>query len=109
MDDVPGQNKPKLAENFMATVAEKLKLSRCVMPAFEADKSKPMGWVLPLGYEKGKWTSVKWPFSEKKPIQLFAGDSPVGLRLPLGDLKEDTRGLCIRSTNWKSPARAFKA
>jgi len=90
LDDVDGQNKPKAAELLMQTIAEQLGLSRFVMPAYEPEKSRPSGWVLPLEYEEGTWTSAKWPVTEKKPLKLFMGDSPVGLRLPLGDLKEGT-------------------
>lgn len=89
LDDVDGSNKPKSAEKLMETIAGQLGLSKYVLPAYNQDKPKPAGWVLPLDYEEGKWSSAKWPFSEKKPLTLFLGDSPVGLRLPLGDLKED--------------------
>lgn len=90
MDDIDGQNKPETAEELMHTVAEKLGLSDFVMPGYEPENAAPVGWVLPLEYEEGRWTSARWPFSEEKPIELFLGDSPVGLRLPLGDLEEDT-------------------
>ncbi len=90
LDDVDGKNKPKSAEKLMETVAGQLGLSQFVMPAYNEDKPKPAGWVLPLEYEEGAWSSANWPFTEKKPLKLFMGDSPVGLRLPLGDLKEGT-------------------
>ena len=90
LDDVDGRNKAKSAEALIATVAGQLKLGKFVLPAYDADTTKPAGWVLPLDYVEGKWVSAKWPFTAKKPITLFMGDSPVGLRLPLGDLKEDS-------------------
>lgn len=90
LDDVDGRNKAKSAEALIATVAGQLKLGKFVLPAYDADTTKPVGWVLPLDYVEGKWVSAKWPFTAKKPITLFMGDSPVGLRLPLGDLKEDS-------------------
>ncbi|MGZ0656610.1 transglutaminase family protein [Coraliomargarita sp. W4R72] len=90
LDDVAGENKPKAAERLMQTIADQLDLSDFVMPAYEPEQSKPTGWVLPMEYEDGQWTSATWPYTEKEPLQLFMGDSPVGLRLPLGDLEEDT-------------------
>jgi uncharacterized protein (DUF2126 family) len=90
LDDVDGSNPPKSAELLMQTVAEQLELSRFVLPAYESERSEPVGWVLPLEYEEGEWASAEWPFSEDQPLQLFMGDSPVGLRLPLGDLEEGT-------------------
>lgn len=90
LDDVDGRNKAKSAEALMETVAGQLGLGKYVMPAHDPETNKPAGWVLPLDYEEGAWVSAKWPFSAKKPLTLFTGDSPVGLRLPLGDLKKDT-------------------
>ncbi|MDQ8208074.1 transglutaminase family protein [Coraliomargarita sp. SDUM461003] len=90
LDDVPGQNEPAAAGSLMQTVAEHLGLSDFVLPACEAEQRTPTGWVLPLDYVEGEWTSAQWPFSEEEPLQLFMGDSPVGLRLPLGDLDEST-------------------
>lgn len=90
LDDVGGRNKAQAAERLMEIVARQLGLSEYVLPARESERSKLSGWVLPLDYEEGKWVSAKWPFTEKKPLKLFVGDSPVGLRLPLGDLEADT-------------------
>lgn len=90
LDDVDGRNKSKTGEKLMETVAGQLGLSQSIMPAHDPEMNKPVGWVLPLDYTKGKWVSAKWPFGGKKPLKLFMGDSPVGLRLPLGDLEEGT-------------------
>jgi uncharacterized protein (DUF2126 family) len=90
LDDVDGQNKAQAAAQLMQTIAAHLDLSDFVLPAYESECSEPSGWVLPLEYEGGTWTSAKWPYAEDEPLQLFSGDSPVGLRLPLGDLDEDT-------------------
>lgn len=51
-------------------------------------KTFTAGYVLPLMYSRTRrrWISNAWPVDKNNTIQLFAGDSPVGLRLPLGDL-----------------------
>lgn len=94
-NDVKGKNRRKDAASLIQSLAKTLKLEKFVLPAFEQDSNskEPTGWVLPFAYESEEWVSAKWPFSQKKPITLFAGDSPVGLRLPLGDLAEG----CIRT------------
>ncbi len=43
------------------------------------------GWVLPLLRSAGSWTSERWAF-RRGHLFLVPGDSPVGLRLPLGSL-----------------------
>ncbi|MGJ8652036.1 MAG: transglutaminase family protein [Opitutaceae bacterium] len=90
-DDVVGSNTEKTAEVVMKAVAKKLKVSTSILAAYEGEgKSKKIaGWVLPLDYEDGKWVCASWPYTKRKPIKLFDGDSPVGLRLPLDDLPED--------------------
>lgn len=91
LDDVEGGNDPKSAKVLARQIAEGLKLKGKVLPAVEQDREEEgvTGWVLPLTAEKGKWISPAWPFSVKKPVPLFLGDSPVGLRLPLYELDED--------------------
>ncbi|TVP75397.1 MAG: transglutaminase, partial [Puniceicoccaceae bacterium] len=91
LDDVDGRNAPEAAESLMQTVAGQLGLGEFILPAQDPEASeRAAGWVLPLDYVEGQWTSEKWPFGGEKPLKLFIGDSPVGLRLPLGDLAEDT-------------------
>jgi len=48
---------------------------------------KPTGYVLPLAFsaKTGSWLSNAWKFRTEK-MMLIPGDSPVGLRLPLGAL-----------------------
>ena len=43
------------------------------------------GWVLPLLRSGGRWTSERWSF-RRGHLFLVPGDSPIGLRLPLGSL-----------------------
>ncbi|MBU2985452.1 transglutaminase family protein [Saccharophagus degradans] len=47
---------------------------------------KPTGFVLPLAKDlANNWMSSKWPMRRER-IVLIPGDSPMGLRLPLGSL-----------------------
>jgi uncharacterized protein (DUF2126 family) len=47
--------------------------------------NEEVGFVLPLNFNKGKWISSKWEFRRGN-IFLSAGNSPLGLRLPLESL-----------------------
>jgi uncharacterized protein (DUF2126 family)/transglutaminase-like putative cysteine protease len=58
----------------------------------EGGLSKPVGYVLPLRRafseaEGGGWVSEAWRFKRER-LYLVPGDSPLGLRLPLGGLPE---------------------
>jgi len=58
----------------------------------EGGLSKPVGHVLPLRRafskaEGGDWVSEAWRFKRER-LYLIPGDSPLGLRLPLGGLPE---------------------
>lgn len=90
LDDIEGGNHPEAALALIHGIAEALGFEEQILQAFEQvtkEKDSTLaGWVLPLDFEEDTWKSVKWPFDQNKPLQLFAGDSPVGLRLPLGDL-----------------------
>jgi uncharacterized protein (DUF2126 family)/transglutaminase-like putative cysteine protease len=60
--------------------------------AMEGGLSKAVGFVLPLrrplsASEGEGWLSEAWKF-KRKALYLVPGDSPVGLRLPLGSLPE---------------------
>jgi uncharacterized protein (DUF2126 family) len=60
--------------------------------AMEGGLSKPVGHVLPLRRafnraEGGEWVTEAWTFRRDR-LYLVAGDSPVGLRLPLSSLPE---------------------
>ncbi|GAC12980.1 transglutaminase family protein [Aliiglaciecola lipolytica] len=94
LDDVEGANKPEAAANLIQGIAQALDLEDHIIEAFEQatqhTESRLAGWVLPLDFEDDTWISAKWPFNHNNPMQLFVGDSPVGLRLPLGDLPADT-------------------
>ena len=44
-----------------------------------------VAWVLPLGRAKQRWVTERWPL-RRAHLFLVPGDSPAGLRLPLGSL-----------------------
>ncbi len=44
-----------------------------------------VGYLLPIGFGKTKWITSKWEF-RRKHMFLTAGNSPIGLRLPLNSL-----------------------
>lgn len=56
----------------------------------ERGLDKPSGYVLPLEWNpiRNAWHTCKWEFKREKLI-LNPGDSPMGLRLPLGELPLD--------------------
>lgn len=47
--------------------------------------NNPVGFVLPLNFGETKWISSGWSFRREK-LFLIAGDSPLGLRLPMDSL-----------------------
>ena len=47
----------------------------------------PIGYVLPLGFDKTRWVTSGWEL-RRGYLYLAAGNSPLGLRLPLGSLIE---------------------
>ncbi|MEX1365955.1 MAG: transglutaminase family protein [Nannocystaceae bacterium] len=46
----------------------------------------PTAWVLPLHRDDGRWRTQAWSF-RRGHLFLLPGDSPAGLRLPLGSLQ----------------------
>ncbi|MFT4299771.1 MAG: transglutaminase family protein [Aeromicrobium sp.] len=51
----------------------------------DAGVDAPTGWVLPLVPGEESWTSPRWRFGRGR-LVLVPGDSPIGLRLPLGTI-----------------------
>lgn len=49
----------------------------------------PAGWVLPLDHDGQRWLTGTWQLPDGDDLTLFPGDSPIGLRLPLGRLPKD--------------------
>jgi uncharacterized protein (DUF2126 family) len=86
------------AEAFLRRLAESLgREAACGMPAHEVaaaspldrrpiDTETPAAFVLPvLRGEAVRWRSSSWPMPEGR-VPLIPGDSPAGLRLPMGSL-----------------------
>jgi len=94
LDDVKGKNLPSTAQTLIEAIAEELGFAHHIVKTYEqatlTAEPRFAGWVLPLDNENNLWNSTTWPFNHARPLQLFMGDSPVGLRLPLGDLPEET-------------------
>jgi uncharacterized protein (DUF2126 family)/transglutaminase-like putative cysteine protease len=63
------------------------KAERARLAALEAKLDQPSGYVLPLHFSPRRkgWISNRWRFQGGR-LTLIPGDSPVGLRLPLGSL-----------------------
>ncbi len=61
---------------------------RALVQRLEADLSEPVGWLLPLEHDAGRWKSGAWPLRRSE-VFLAPGDSPAGLRLPLDSLPAD--------------------
>ena len=96
LEDAPGANPEARALEVMDAIAEELGLRAHVLPCFEKGSSEsPRGWILPLDGAEDGWISDTWPFSAGRPAVLLPGDSPVGLRLPLGELEEGRLGRAL--------------
>ena len=90
LDDVSASNSAQDARRLIEAIAAELGLARHLMPCVEVDAiESPQGWALPLDWTQDGWVSDDWPFSEAEPIVVVPGKSPLGLRLPFGELEED--------------------
>ena len=91
------------ARKLIAALASELGVKQYVLPCIEEGGSvdAPRGWVLPLDRGQDDWVSGEWPFSRSEPVVLVHGKSPVGLRLPLGNLDEShvRRALTVEATD----------
>ncbi|HEV3240787.1 MAG TPA: transglutaminase family protein [Casimicrobiaceae bacterium] len=74
----------------LADAGERARLARLLLEGL----AQPCGFVLPLkagtvrrGGESGVWESSPWPLRRER-LYAVAGDSPLGLRLPLGSLPD---------------------
>jgi len=73
-------------DNKLTDPLERKRLARL----FKQELNKVIGYALPLKWkqtdkDEGHWKSSRWPFRLKH-MFLLAGDSPMGLRLPLDSL-----------------------
>ena len=58
--------------------------------ALDRGLGNPVGHALPLGHDGAKWVTARWKF-RREHMFLLPGDSPMGLRLPLGRLEGKPR------------------
>lgn len=77
---------PVEQEMFDADVFEKTERAR-LQTLMDANLNEPVGYILPLHYShrRKRWISNKWKFKGPH-LVLLAGDSPIGLRLPLSSI-----------------------
>lgn len=82
------------AHAFMKELANCLALPQgAILTAWEPETAaQPVGYVVPLltvqsGEGQPYWASCRWqPWGETGNLTVLPGDSPLGMRLPLGDL-----------------------
>lgn len=88
LDGAKGSNTAANARELTAALAAELGLTNFVLPCIEKDEPAwpPRGWVLPLDRVDDDWVSDAWPYTHDEPVVLTPGLSPLGLRLPLGEL-----------------------
>jgi uncharacterized protein (DUF2126 family)/transglutaminase-like putative cysteine protease len=74
-----------VSDSKLADAQERKRLRQ----VFDQGLNAKAGYALPLAWsgdaKRGQWISSRWQFSRKK-MFLVPGDSPLGLRLPLGSL-----------------------
>jgi len=90
-DTAPGTHRPEVAKKFIAALARALAVDPArTLPLAETEKPADIvGYVLPLDHNGTAWVTDDWiPAVGPDPLPLFAGESPVGLRLPLHTLGE---------------------
>ena len=87
------QRIPLEGEMLKADVYEATERKR-LQAQLDADVGKPTGYVLPLTFsaKTNGWLSNAWTFRAGK-MMLLPGNSPVGLRLPLGALPVVDQGM----------------
>ncbi len=71
---------------FMEALTRRLQVrSENVLPAYNADSTEPVGYILPVRRrqigEKLFWSSQLW-FQRPEQLLLTSGDSPIGYRIP---------------------------
>jgi len=74
------------ALEFMKALTRRLEVSEeNILPAYDAEGAEPAGYVLPLRRRQPggtlRWSSQLW-FPRVERLQLSAGDSPIGFRIP---------------------------
>ncbi len=90
-DHTAGHHKLPQAKKLLAALAKSLALgvTHALPLAESAAPDDTIGYVLPLDHPAEKWITDDWtPVFGDTPLPLFPGESPAGLRLPLGQLGE---------------------
>ncbi|MEK9765862.1 MAG: transglutaminase family protein, partial [Thalassolituus sp.] len=82
------QNLPEGVDSHIASAEDSLERRRLAR-VLEQGLDTPTGYVLPLewNFYGHCWQSSEWKFRRER-LTLIPGDSPMGLRLPLGSLPE---------------------
>ncbi len=79
---LPIELDPKaLAQSTLNDPEERRRLAKILTRGLD----KPSGWVLPVMPVEDGWATDRWQF-RRGALYLIPGDSPIGLRLPLGSL-----------------------
>ena len=65
-----------------------------IVATLDAERGEPCGWALPLHRAAGqsRWSTGRWTM-RRGHLFLIAGDSPIGLRMPLDSPPEPERSL----------------
>lgn len=88
-DKINNKNTETDSKAFIQCLAETLGIpKKYVIPAYEDPSDhEAVGFILPLQYSatRERWISNRWQ-SKSERLYLMAGDSPIGLRLPLKQL-----------------------
>lgn len=90
-DTAPGTHSPDDAEKFTVALAKSLAVdsTHCLPLAEPTAPADVTGSVLPLDHDGAQWITDDWaPALGAGPLPLLPGESPAGLRLPLGKLGE---------------------
>jgi len=84
------QKLPVEGEILKADLYEKTERQR-LQRLMENNLNNPVGYVMPIHYSSAeeRWISNRWRFRTERLI-LMPGDSPLGLRLPLNSLPQNT-------------------
>ncbi|MDH5762151.1 MAG: transglutaminase family protein [Nitrospinota bacterium] len=98
------QKLPQEGEIFEADLYVKTERTR-LQKLLETNLNDPVGFILPIHFSmvENRWISNRWKFRTERLI-LIPGDSPIGLRLPLGSLPsnlEQSRELFSEPSHFK--------
>ena len=81
---------PSNVDPLQSNLADKLERDR-IARIFQQGLGSIVGWTLPIQCNAGKWKTGPW-FLRDETLWLTAGDSPMGLRLPLDSIPWVAKG-----------------